>query len=84
MISNGALPAWETAAASSAPRLGTALCARNARSPVCLAMLEDLASDELADGLEGTLGRALVSEDLAGCRYCCWWLWASLASSKGA
>ena len=47
-------------------------------------MLEDLASDELADGLEGTLGRALVSEDLAGCRYCCWWLWASLASSEGA
>ena len=28
-------------------------------------MLEDLASDELADGLEGILGRALVSEDLA-------------------
>ena len=65
MISNGALPAWETAATSLAPRLWTALCARNARSPVCLAMLDDLASDELADGLEGILGRALVSEDLA-------------------
>ena len=36
-------------------------CARNARSPVCLALLEDLASDELADGLEGSFGRALVS-----------------------
>ena len=84
MVSYGALPAWESAAASLAPRLGTALCARNARSPVCLAALEDLASDELTGGLEDTLGRALVSEASPCCRYCCRWLRASLASSEGA
>ena len=64
MVSNGAQPEWEATAAKLAPRLWGSLCARNARSPVCLAMLEDLPSGELTDGLEGILGRAMESEDL--------------------